>query len=246
MSALAASNLTAGYAWQSVFEGLSISVADGEIVAVLGPNGTGKTTLFKCLAGLLVARAGTVELEDRHVGGLSAERRARAGLVLVPEGRRLFMGLSVRDNLQAGLFTSRAGPSIDDVLDRFPRLKGRMKQLAGSLSGGEQQMLAISRALLSGPRVLLIDEPSLGLAPLVVRTVFDALAELAGAGTSVVVAEQNVLEAARIADRCLVMIGGRIVDNLSSTTEEDQRRVSQVYAQHLDLHVNLDAGSVTT
>jgi ABC-type branched-subunit amino acid transport system ATPase component len=155
--------------------------------------------------------------------------------VLAPEGRRLFPGLTLDENLRAGSFTGRDGHSVEDVLTRFPPLAERRDSAAGKLSGGEQQMLAVGRALRGGPRVLLIDEPSLGLAPMMVRAVFDVFRDLAAEGTSIVVAEQNVAEATRVADRCLVLSEGRIVLSGPTTTPAEREQLQAAYANLLSI-----------
>lgn len=220
MSVLAAENLTAGYGRIEVLHGLDFSIEDGEAVTVIGSNGAGKTTLLKTLAGLLRARGGTVKLGDRDVSRRSAEQRARAGLALVPEGRQIFSGLSVLDNLWVGAFgrspfgisqRRQINHDIEHVFELFPQLRERAEQAGGTLSGGEQQMLAIGRALMSRPRVLLLDEPSLGLAPLAIREVTNQLIRLANDGTTIVLVEQNAAAAFAVADRGYVLDRGRVV-----------------------------------
>lgn len=220
MSVLEADNLTAGYGRIEVLHGLDFSIEDGEAVTVIGSNGAGKTTLLKTLAGLLRAGKGAVRLGGRDVSRWSAERRARAGLALVPEGRQVFSGLSVVDNLWVGAFgRSPLGViqrrhirrDIDHVFELFPQLRERSAQAGGTLSGGEQQMLAIGRALMSRPRVLLLDEPSLGLAPLAIREVTNRLVELVADGTTIVLVEQNAAVAFSVAQRGYVLDRGRVV-----------------------------------
>lgn len=232
-AALEVRDLVAGYVAEPVLSGVSFGVSPAEVVCILGPNGAGKTTLFKSICGLLEARSGSVRLAGDDVTRVRTERLAKRGLVLAPEGRRLFPGLTVLDNLSAGAFTGRDGHSVDDVLARFPRLAERLGSAAGKLSGGEQQMLAVGRALRGGPSVLLIDEPSLGLAPKMVRAVFDVFRDLAAEGTSIVVAEQNVAEATRIADRCLILAEGRIVLSAPTRTAEEREQVQSAYADLL-------------
>jgi branched-chain amino acid transport system ATP-binding protein len=232
---LTVDGVVAGYVAEPVLSGVSFSVEPGEVLCILGPNGAGKTTLFKSVCNLLPMRQGSVRLGDRDVTRMRTERLARRGLVLAPEGRRLFPGLSVEENLRAGAFTGRAGHSVEEVLVRFPRLAERRESAAGKLSGGEQQMLAVGRALRGGPKVLLIDEPSLGLAPMMVRAVFDVFRDLAAEGTAIVVAEQNVAEATRVADRCLVLFEGRIVLSGPTTTPAEREELQSAYADLLSI-----------
>lgn len=220
MSVLAASELTAGYGRIQVLHSLSFSIEEGEAVTVIGANGAGKTTLLKSLAGLLHGSGGTVQLGDQDVSSWSAERRARAGLALVPEGRQVFSGLSVIDNLRLGAFghsplglrhRRQIQRDVDHVFELFPRLRERTKQVGGTLSGGEQQMLAIGRALMSRPRILLLDEPSLGLAPLAIREVTNRLQHLVADGTTIVLVEQNAAAAFSVAHRGYVLDRGHVV-----------------------------------
>ncbi|TDB95478.1 ABC transporter ATP-binding protein [Actinomadura sp. 7K534] len=237
MSALEVRDLVCGYLATPVLRGVGFSAAPGEVVALLGPNGVGKTTLLKTLSGLVQARSGTVTVGGRDVTNLRTEKLARAGVILAPEGRRLFTGLTVRENLRIGALTGREAPGIDEVLEIFPRLRERLDFKAGSLSGGEQQMLAVGRALIGGPGVLLIDEPSLGLAPKLVAAVFDVFGSLAAQGRAVIVAEQNVAEAVRVADRCLVLADGQIALAAPSRTEAECAHVQAEYARLLAIEL---------
>ncbi len=213
MTLLEIRGLQAAYGNITALRGVDLDIAEGEAVAIIGANGAGKTTLLRCLAGLHRPSAGTVALDGRPVTGRPAESMVAAGLSLVPEGRQVFGGLSVHDNLRLGAYRRR-GPEIDadlaDVYALFPPLADRRGQLAGTLSGGEQQMLAIGRGLMSGPRVLLLDEPSLGLAPLAVREVVDRLVELAARGTTLLLVEQNTRAAMRVATRAYVLEQGSV------------------------------------
>ena len=230
MTSLHVTGLVAAYgSAPPVLEGLDLEVGASQIVALLGPNGTGKTTLLKVLIGLLEAREGTVVLDGTTLRRERPERRLSLGLALVPEGRRLFTSLSVMENLRAGALSTGGRGEIDRVLALFPRLTERLEVKAGSLSGGEQQMLAVARAVLARPSVLLIDEPSLGLAPMMSRTVFDALRSLADEGTSVLLAEQNLHLALSIADRALVLSSGRTYYEGDCATEEDREQVADAY-----------------
>jgi branched-chain amino acid transport system ATP-binding protein len=235
MSALDVAALVVGYRAEPVVREVSLSVDPGEIVSVLGPNGAGKTTLFKTIAGLVPPRSGAMRLGGEDVLRDAAESRARGGLLLVPEGRRLFGSLTVVDNLRTGAFSRREGFSIDEVLELFPRLAERRESRAHQLSGGEQQMLAIGRALCGGPTVLLLDEPSLGLAPRITEIVFATFRRLADRGLAVVVAEQNVHAALAVADRCLVLDRGSVVFEGATRTEEERARVQEAYAATVDI-----------
>jgi branched-chain amino acid transport system ATP-binding protein len=207
-------DVQAAYGDVRVLMGVSLSVAPGEIVALVGPNGAGKTTLLAAITGLLPLRAGSIAWEGRPLHRWPAHRIVEAGVALVPEGRRLFARMTVEENLRLGAFAPRALAGREEALGRvygiFPRLAERRRQLAGSLSGGEQQMVAIGRALMSHPRLLLLDEPSLGLAPRVVEGIFGVLREIHGAGVGVFLVEQNVQVALGLADRGYVLEGGRI------------------------------------
>jgi len=211
---LEVSDLHAGYGRVEVLRGLSFSVARGEIVVLIGPNGAGKTTMLKTLAGLVPVRGGSIMFEGRDVSGTPAHRLVRAGIALIPEGRLVFPDQTVRDNLRLGAY-GRRGNGVDaDIerhFDRFPVLRERQRQLAGTLSGGEQQMLAIARGLMARPRLLLLDEPSLGLAPRLVREVFEVLPRLRDDGITLLLVEQMATLALAIADRGYVLERGGIV-----------------------------------
>ncbi len=190
-------------------DAVSLRVGPGEAVAILGANGAGKSTLLRTLAGLVRPTAGRVEFDGRDITGVRAERLVRDGIALVPEGRGIFAELSVRDNLVLGSYLRRGAADLEPVYALFPRLAERARQKAGTLSGGEQQMLAIGRALMAAPRLLMLDEPSLGLAPLAVRQVFDRLAQLRD--TSILLVEQNTRAALGVAARGYVLQQGRVV-----------------------------------
>ncbi|MCJ2093647.1 MULTISPECIES: ABC transporter ATP-binding protein [unclassified Methylobacterium] len=214
-------SLSAGYGGPPVLHGISLALRPGEIVAVVGSNGAGKTTLLNTVAGLLRPVSGRILLDGKPIGGLATERIVRAGLSLVPEGRQVVAPLSVEENLLVGAYGRRGGgarETLAAVYGRFPRLKERRRQAAGLLSGGEQQMLAIGRALMAGPRVLLLDEPSMGLAPLIVSEIFALLGDLHGRGISVLLVEQNARKALALASRGYVLERGRIV--LEGTSAE--------------------------
>ena len=195
--------------------GVSLNVQSGELVCVVGPNGAGKTTLINTIAGLLRAREGRLAYNGQDVTQLPSHRFCDAGIALVPEGRRLFTGMSVLDNLELGSFRrtakARRAQTLERVLALFPALKAKLPHPAGSLSGGQQQMVAIGRALMACPSLLLLDEPSLGLAPAIVLDMFRAIREINAEGTSVLLVEQNVAMAMELARRAYVMEEGRIV-----------------------------------
>jgi branched-chain amino acid transport system ATP-binding protein len=219
---LEASGLEAGYLGENVVEGVDLRVAAGEAVAVIGSNGAGKTTLFRAICGLLPVSAGRVRFDGRDITGRPAHRVARAGLAYVPAERHLFPGMSVRENLLLGAYPGRPDPSAFElVFHLFPRLKERPKQAAGSLSGGEQQMLAVGRALMSRPRLLMLDEPTTGLAPKLARSAYQALQALKETGVTLLVAEQQVPLALSLADRGYVLENGRV--RLEGATEDLER-----------------------
>jgi len=205
-------DLRAGYGSITVLHDLAIEVPERTLCAIVGANGAGKTTLLMTLAGAVPTRAGTVELDGADITRLRPHDRVKRGLVLVPEGRRMLPGMSVEENLQvaAGAAGAKGYARIDGLLDRFPILRTRRNVTAGSLSGGEQQMLAIARALAIAPRVLLLDEPSMGLAPKLVDEIFAIIAEERTHGTSILLVEQNARRALAIADTAYVMERGRI------------------------------------
>ena len=193
----------------------SLLVEAGELVCIVGPNGAGKTTLVNAIARLLPIRSGTLRLEGKDLAPLGAKDVCQLGVALIPEGRRLFVGMSVEENLEVGCYRRAARPFRDEslarVYDIFPILRERRHQRAGTLSGGQQQMVAIARALMTRPRLLLIDEPSLGLAPSVVEQVFGVIRTIHAAGMSILLIEQNVAQAFAVAQRAYVLEGGRIV-----------------------------------
>jgi branched-chain amino acid transport system ATP-binding protein len=211
---------------------VSLAVGEGRIVTVIGPNGAGKTTLLAAIMGLLPAR-GTLRYRDGGLAALTVEQRVAAGLVLVPEKRELFASMTVADNLELGAFAvRRAGAdaaTLQDVYRRFPRLEERRLQLAGTLSGGERQMLALGRALMARPRLLMLDEPSLGLAPLIVREIFAIVAELKATGVSILLVEQNARAALQIADYGYVLETGDLALEGPSAELAANPRVAETY-----------------
>jgi ABC-type branched-subunit amino acid transport system ATPase component len=229
---LETSGITAGYGAEPVLKGISLKVHEGEMVAVLGANGAGKSTLMKSLAGLLRPIQGTVRLGEREIGTLPAHRITPLGLVLVPEGRQVFPELSVHDNLRLGAYSRSKADierEIEGLLSRFPRLRERLNQRAGLLSGGEQQMLAIARGLMAAPRILLLDEPSLGLAPLLVNSLFESLAKLRDEGTTILLVDQMAGLALALADRGHVIESGRTVHEGTPDELRSDKALEQAY-----------------
>jgi branched-chain amino acid transport system ATP-binding protein len=213
--------VTIGYGKTTAVENLSLKVAEGEAVSLVGPNGAGKTTTLSAIAGLLRPRSGAIRFEGREISGQAPERLVRGGLALVPEGRQIFATLTVGENLGLPLALrpkAEGAAALARELERFPALAERLDSPAGGLSGGQQQQLAIARALLCAPRLLLLDEPSLGLAPLIVDAVFELLASLKDEGVTVLLVEQNAVRAVEFADRSYVISAGRLV--LSGRREE--------------------------
>jgi branched-chain amino acid transport system ATP-binding protein len=219
-------------AWYGDFQalfGVSVSVADGEVVAIIGANGAGKSTLLGTVAGLLPRTAGAVRFGGADLAGVPAHRRVALGISLVPEGRRIFPSLSVEENLLVGAQARRPGPwSVPAVLELFPLLAGKRRRGGGLLSGGEQQALAIGRGLMANPRLLLLDEVSLGLAPIVVRRIYEALPAIRAAGTTVVVIEQDVGQALRAADRVYCLLEGRVALE-GAPASLDRDRIAAAY-----------------
>ena len=198
---------------------MTFHVNDGEIVSLIGANGAGKSTTLKTISGLLRSRTGDIEFDGHSISRTEPDVIVRQGLTHVPEGRRIFLSMTVEENLDMGAFTVREGKkqALDDVYDRFPRLAERRSQIAGTLSGGEQQMLAMGRALMIRPKMMMLDEPSMGLAPILVSQIMDIIVELNKAGTTILLVEQNARLALRISHRSYVIESGRIV--LSDTAE---------------------------
>ena len=208
-------DLTVAYGQARAIWDVSLNVAKGELLCIVGPNGAGKTTLVNTIAGVLKPMAGRMAMEGRDITRLAPHRFCEAGIALVPEGRRLFTGMTVAENLDIGSFLpaakARRRETLDEVLALFPALKAKLPSPAGELSGGQQQMVAIGRALMACPRVLLLDEPSLGLSPLVVGDMFDAIRKVSAAGITIVLVEQNVSMAMKVAHRACVLELGRVV-----------------------------------
>jgi len=195
-------------------KGVSFQVNDGEVVTLIGANGAGKSTILNTVCGLLHSRTGSIEFLDKNLASVPAHKIVELGMAHVPEGRRVFQQMTVEENLEMGAYTqprSSFEPNLERVYEQFPRLKERRKQVAGTLSGGEQQMLAMGRGLMSNPKLLMLDEPSMGLAPILVEQIFDIIRRLHRAGTTILLVEQNARMALSVADRGYVLETGKIV-----------------------------------
>lgn len=213
-------NINVYYGQIHTLKDVSIEVKKGEIVALIGANGAGKTTTLRTISGLLRSKTGRIEFNDEDISHTEAHKLVSKGIAHVPEGRHVFLQMTVQENLEMGAYTnaSYTKEGIADVYQRFPRLKHRRNQIAGTLSGGEQQMLAMGRALMSRPHLMMLDEPSMGLAPILVQQIFGIIKELHAAGTTILLVEQNAEMALEIANRAYVLESGRI--KLSGTGEE--------------------------
>ncbi|GMO00343.1 ABC transporter ATP-binding protein [Parageobacillus thermoglucosidasius] len=226
-------NINVFYGNIQALKGVSLEVKEGEIVTLIGANGAGKSTLLKTISGLIKPKQGDILYEGQSIAGKAAQTIVKRGISHVPEGRRVFANMTVEENLELGAFLRKNKQEIQQDFEKvyhlFPRLYERRKQLAGTLSGGEQQMLAIGRALMARPRLLLLDEPSMGLAPLLVKTIFHIIGEINSFGTTILLVEQNANMALSVADRAYVIESGRVV--LSGLAEElnDSEQVKKAY-----------------
>jgi branched-chain amino acid transport system ATP-binding protein len=233
--ALELSGVRAGYGKVEVLHGLSLGVPEGAVVALLGANGAGKTTTLRAISGTMPISKGTIRLHGRRVDGRSASRIARAGVALIPEGRGIFPSLSVRDNIEIAIRSSSEGGAsgatrregFDRIIGTFPRLGERLGQAAGTMSGGEQQMLALGRALVSRPKVLMMDEISMGLAPIVVEQLFETVRSLKDDGTTILLVEQYLTHALRLADICYVLAKGEVIFTGEAAELRDPETVSR-------------------
>ena len=233
MSILHVEDLNVYYGAIHAVKGISFDVEEGEVVTLIGANGAGKSTTLNTIAGLLKPREGVVEFEGKSLLGVPPHTIVGKGIALCPEGRRVFLQMSVRENLEMGAFTrtdsAEVAKSLEDIFERFPRLKERENQVAGTLSGGEQQMLAMGRALMSKPRLLMLDEPSMGLAPILVQEIFDIIEQLHSAGTTVLLVEQNARMALKVADRAYVLETGKVSMSGKAADLASDERVKQAY-----------------
>ena len=214
-------NINVYYGAIHAIKGISFEVNEGEIVTLIGANGAGKSTTLQTVSGLLRSRTGSIEFNGENISHVPAHKLVYKGLAQVPEGRRIFLQMSVEENLEMGAFTQKNASidaDIESVYEQFPRLRERKKQIAGTLSGGEQQMLAMGRALMSHPKLLMLDEPSMGLAPILVEQIFDIIRQLHKNGTTILLVEQNAQMALSVADRAYVLETGKIT--LSGTGKE--------------------------
>jgi branched-chain amino acid transport system ATP-binding protein len=225
-------NINVYYGAIHALKGVSLNVNQGEIVTLIGANGAGKSTLLKTLSGLLKPKTGNIEFEANSITGKTAQFIVQAGLIHCPEGRRVFSNMSVEENLELGAYLRKDHEiklDLERVYQRFPRLLERRKQQAGTLSGGEQQMLAIGRALMARPKLLLLDEPSMGLAPLLVQEIFQIIQEINKTGTTVLLVEQNAHQALKIANRAYVLETGKIVLSGSAVELAESDEVKKAY-----------------
>jgi branched-chain amino acid transport system ATP-binding protein len=231
-SILKVSDIHVYYGSIHAIKGISFEVKEGEIVTLVGANGAGKSTILKTISGLLRAKSGEVSFMDQNISAMEPHKIVVNGLVQVPEGRRVFLQLSVEENLEMGGYT-RKQSEIRDAMERvftlFPRLKERRNQIAGTLSGGEQQMLAMGRALMSNPKIMMMDEPSMGLAPMLVQQIFDIIKSLNEAGTTILHVEQNARMALSIADRGYVLETGRIITSAKASDLLEDDTVKKAY-----------------
>ena len=233
MSMLKVTDLQVYYGVIQALKGISFEVNEGEVIALIGANGAGKTTILHTVTGLINQKAGKIEFEGKDISHTPAYKIVAEGMAHVPEGRRVFAELSVYDNLMMGAYTRKDKKEIAETLamvyKRFPRLEERKKQMAGTLSGGEQQMLAMGRALMSKPKIILMDEPSMGLSPIFVNEIFDIIKAVSASGTTVLLVEQNAKKALYIADRAYVLETGNIILEGDAKVLMNDERVKKAY-----------------
>ena len=233
MSMLKVTDLQVYYGVIQALKGISFEVNEGEVIALIGANGAGKTTILHTVTGLINQKAGKIEFEGKDISHTPAYKIVAEGMAHVPEGRRVFAELSVYDNLMMGAYTRKDKKEIAEtramVYKRFPRLEERKKQMAGTLSGGEQQMLAMGRALMSKPKIILMDEPSMGLSPIFVNEIFDIIKAVSASGTTVLLVEQNAKKALSIADRAYVLETGKIILEGDAKVLMNDERVKKAY-----------------
>ena len=233
MSMLKVTDLQVYYGVIQALKGISFEVNEGEVIALIGANGAGKTTILHTVTGLINQKAGKIEFEGKDISHTPAYKIVAEGMAHVPEGRRVFAELSVYDNLMMGAYTRKDKKEIAETLamvyKRFPRLEERKKQMAGTLSGGEQQMLAMGRALMSKPKIILMDEPSMGLSPIFVNVIFDIIKAVSASGTTVLLVEQNAKKALSIADRAYVLETGKIILEGDAKVLMNDERVKKAY-----------------
>ena len=224
-------NIHVYYGAIHAIKGISFEVHEGETVALIGANGAGKSTTLKTVSGLLHPKSGSIHFLDKDITHATAHTLVRHGLAHVPEGRRIFLQMTVQENLEMGAFTRRddISETLENVYERFPRLKERRKQIAGTLSGGEQQMLAMGRALMSKPKIILMDEPSMGLSPIFVNEIFDIIQAVSESGTTVLLVEQNAKKALSIADRAYVLETGKITMSGNAKDLLEDEAVKKAY-----------------
>ena len=233
MAMLQVTDLKVNYGVIQAIKGVSFEVNEGEVIALIGANGAGKTTILHTVTGLIAPKSGKIEFEGKDITKMPAHKIVTLGMAHVPEGRRVFADLSVYENLLMGAFTRKDKDEIAKTLEmvykRFPRLRERKNQVAGTLSGGEQQMLAMGRALMSHPKILLMDEPSMGLSPLFVNEIFDIIKEVNASGTTVLLVEQNAKKARSIADRAYVLETGKIVLDAAADVLMNDPSIKKAY-----------------
>ena len=233
MAMLQVTDLIVNYGVIQAIKGVSFEVNEGEVIALIGANGAGKTTILHTVTGLIAPKSGKIEFEGKDITKMPAHKIVTLGMAHVPEGRRVFADLSVYENLLMGAFTRKDKDEISQTLEmvykRFPRLKERKNQVAGTLSGGEQQMLAMGRALMSHPKIILMDEPSMGLSPLFVNEIFDIIKEVSASGTTVLLVEQNAKKALSIADRAYVLETGKIVLDAAADVLMNDPSIKKAY-----------------